>query len=232
MRIVRRLFREDCLLCSDAAGRISNLCDACLSDLLLLGHSCPICSRSMPVRTLCNDCSARMPAFQSTLAPYQYAGAVKYLIGRAKFDSNLAATLSLGELLAGWLKLNLLSRPDVLIPVPLHPSRLRHRGYNQATEVAKVVSKQLGIAVRGNFCERVRDTQPQSEMVDGRARRRNVRGAFSCRNSAGELGSVALVDDVMTTGATLRELAVQLVKAGVSDIQVWVVSRTVSFYNQ
>lgn len=95
-----------------------------------------------------------------------------------------------------------------------------------------MVSKQLGIAVRGNFCERVRDTQPQSEMVDGRARRRNVRGAFSCRNSAGELGSVALVDDVMTTGATLRELAVQLVKAGVSDIQVWVVSRTVSFYNQ
>jgi ComF family protein len=229
MRLTKLLFAGDCLLCSEGAGYTTNLCDACYTALPKLGSGCPTCARVLPTPTLCSDCYLRKPAFSVTRAPYEYAKEIKFLIGRAKFESSLAAALTLGELLANWLNKTLTTRPDLIIPVPLHASRLRHRGYNQAQEMARTVSRHLGVEMSVNACARIRNTQPQSEMLGGQARQRNVRGAFHCKQLPRRFASIALVDDVMTTGATLRELAAQLSQSGIKEIQIWVVERTISY---
>jgi ComF family protein len=113
---------------------------------------------------------------------------------------------------------------DAIIPMPLHPARLGERGFNQAAEIARRLSGYLQLPWLGNVCRRVRDTPPQAGL-DLKARRRNLRGAFACTEDlAGR--RVALVDDVMTSGASLNELARTVKKAGAVSVTAWVVART------
>jgi len=170
---------------------------------------------------LCGACLRRPPPLQATHAAFVYGFPLDRLLPRFKFHRDLAAGRALGEAMA--TRFATLPRPQALLPVPLHPARLRQRGYDQALELARPLARALAVPLQLDGLRRVRDTRAQSEL-DARARRRNLRGAFVAGRGALP-AHVALVDDVMTTGATLHAAAVALRRAGVARVDAWVCAR-------
>jgi ComF family protein len=145
------------------------------------------------------------------------------LIQAFKYGSQLA----LGRFFADAFTQRLSGQPppDAVLPLPLHPRRLRERGFNQAAEIARIVAGRRRLRFVPDLAQRVRDTAPQADLpVD--ERRRNIRGAFACDRDLTGL-RLAVVDDVMTSGASLDELAKVLKKRGASEVQNWVVARAV-----
>lgn len=169
----------------------------------------------------CGHCLKHPPPFAATRAALVYGFPLDRLLLRFKFHGDLAA----GRLLAKFLAddVRAASPPQALLPVPLHRSRLRERGYDQALELAKALSRHIGIPVLAGALRRTRGTARQSEL-DLSARQRNLRGAFALAR-ADLPRHVALIDDVMTTGATVRECAQILLRGGVERVDVWVVAR-------
>ena len=155
------------------------------------------------------------------VAPFDYRFPLDRLVQRFKFAGDLAVGRYLGERLASCVAGE--ARPDLLVAPPLTRSRLRGRGFNQSIELARHVGRRLGVRVRADALEKVRDTLPQ-QGLGRRARRRNLRGAFRCGIPVAGL-RVALVDDVYTTGATAREIARVLRRAGAAEVVVWTVAR-------
>lgn len=216
-KLARLVFGGACFICRGAAR--GTLCESCDADLpRLVDSSCPRCALESPSGALCGRCLAQPPHYDATVAALAYAFPADALVHALKFRGELALARLLGKLLLEKIP----SRDvDCVIPVPLSGRRLRERGYNQAVEIAR----HLGAArLEIDACVRERDAPPQAGL-DREARRRNVRGAFRCQRSfAGE--RVALVDDVMTTGATLDALATVLKNAGAASVTNWVVCRT------
>ena len=171
---------------------------------------------------LCGSCLSRQPAFDVTYAPFIHQGAIRHLIGSLKFGSHYKNARLLGMLLAEHLKQSA-ERPDLILPVPLHKSRYRSRGFNQAIEIARTVAKELQIPLDLTSCRRHRDTLHQSQLP-AKKRRKNLKNAFSVVKPI-HARHIAIVDDVMTTGSTAHELACVLKKAGVSRVDVWVCAR-------
>jgi ComF family protein len=149
---------------------------------------------------------------------------VPALVTAAKFRGRLNSVRLLGQLLAERVAGQALPRPEVLVPVPLHPSRLAERGYNQALEIARVTGRLLGLGVAPHCCRRVTATPPQVGL-DEAARRRNLRGAFAADRPL-PWTHVAIVDDVVTTASTVTELTRVLQRAGAGVVEVWAVART------
>jgi ComF family protein len=156
--------------------------------------------------------------------PFRYGWPLDRLESRFKFAGDLAAGRALSQLC---LREPLPALPQVIVPVPLHRSRLRQRGYNQALELARPLTQALGVPLRRDLLWRTRSTHAQTEL-GALARRRNVRGAFDVRNVDSLPAHVALFDDVMTTGATLIECARVLRRAGVQRVDVWALARAPS----
>ena len=175
---------------------------------------------------VCGRCLKKPPPIARTHAAFRYGFPLDRLLPRFKFHRDLAA----GRELAGWMgqALRDAERPDALIAVPLHLRRLRQRGYNQALELARPLARAFDLPILQHALHRVRDTVPQAGL-NALARRRNPRGAFSTgrdlRSAARIPAHVALIDDVMTTGATLYECAKVLQRAGVARVDVWVMAR-------
>ena len=115
-------------------------------------------------------------------------------------------------------------RPDVLIPVPLHPKRLRYRGYNQSLELAKCLTRQTGILFNHTACQRIKNTRPQVGL-SAFDRQTNIKDAFTVRRLKPHWQHIAIIDDVMTTGGTVKELTNQLINAGVQRVDVWCCAR-------
>jgi ComF family protein len=205
-----------------------HLCPGCRDSLPVIEHCCPRCAipyMQAPIQGTCGTCQQNPPAFASALALYRYAPPVDHFIRSLKFHHDLAMAALLGQSLAAAVS-NLPVLPDVILPVPLHPARLRHRGFNQAVEIARPVARALGMAVDLNGVVRTRDTASQIGLTKPE-RRRNLRRAFEARRDYGGL-SVALIDDVMTTGETAHHLARTLLKAGAREVTAWVIARTSS----
>lgn len=180
---------------------------------------------------LCGRCLSRRPAFDRTYAPFIYQGAIRHLIGALKFGADYKNARLLGMLLAEHLT-NLFQadvsgvrpgKPDLILPVPLHKSRYRQRGFNQAIEIARIVAKELQIPLDLTSCRRHRDT-PHQTQLPAKKRRKNLKNAFSIIKPI-HAGHIAILDDVMTTGSTADELAYVLKKAGVGRVDVWVCAR-------
>jgi len=148
---------------------------------------------------------------------------VDRLIHAFKFAGQLHIATVLGELMAGRILDTNVPLPELLIPVPLHPIRLRERGFNQALELARVISNKLTIPIDYRSCERSRKTVAQS-LLPAKERHQNIKGAFTVHHPF-KVKSVAIIDDVMTTGHTVNELASVLKDAGVDHVQVWAVAR-------
>lgn len=217
-----------CLLCDAPSGLVANLCDACASEFPSNSSACPRCALPLPKTIVCPACQRRPPAYVHTYCPFRYASPVNNLIHLMKFKRKLAAAHTLGCLLAHHLTRTLREYPECIIPVPLHGSRLRERGYNQATELVRPVAKQLGVPIFPRAVQRIRATAPQVELSGREKRRRNVRGAFQVLGSIGNLKHVAIVDDVITTTSTVAELAKVLRSAGVQRVDVWSCARAES----
>ena len=215
------LFGGGCFLCRGAARGL--LCDDCGAELpRLQGPRCPRCALASPGGAVCGRCLARPPRYDATVAALAYEFPADVLVHSLKFRGELALAPLLGALLrnaaAG------LPRVDCVLPVPLSRRRLAERGYNQAVELARPLALAAGAPLELFACERSRDT-PQQADLPWSERAKNVRGAFRCaRELAGK--SIAVVDDVMTTGATLDELAGALKDAGATRVVNWVVART------
>lgn len=147
---------------------------------------------------------------------------MQYLISQLKFHDHYQHARLLGSLMAAQL-VDIGEKPDCIIPVPLHPRRYRERGFNQALEIARHVSRELAIALDYQSCVRSRDTRHQIELP-AKQRRRNLRQAFRVIQPVA-YRHVAIIDDVMTTGATVNALAGELKRHGVSRVDIWVCAR-------
>jgi ComF family protein len=220
-RIRRALLAQDCILCQSASGdRL--LCEACERELPSSAHACPRCALAGWSDAECGACLADPPHYDASYAAFAYAYPVDALIQALKYGGQLA--------LAAWFAQKLQQRVgqaadvDLILPLPLHPARLAERGFNQAVEIAKALSRASGIRMDAHSARRVRHTAPQTDLP-WRERTANVRQAFGCERDLTGL-SVAVIDDVMTTGATLDEFARTLKQRGAARVQNWVVART------
>lgn len=231
--LIQALFPPTCILCGAAGTEGLDLCAGCLAQLPYNVHCCARCAlpfdTPMPSGTLCGRCQRRAPPFDRCIAALRYETPVPFLVGAAKFRGRLNAARLLGQILArgidaGAPAARAIPRPDTLVPVPLHPSRLAERGYNQALEIGRTLGHELDLPVDTDCCTRILATSPQTGL-DERARHRNISGAFAV---TGRLpGSrVAILDDVVTTGSTVAELARVLRRAGAVQVEVWAVART------
>jgi len=219
LKIIQPFLRQDCVLCKAASGA-HMLCPACYADLPRIANACPQCAAPSGGER-CGSCLTHPPAYDRALAALDYTFPVDKLIQTLKYGHQLALAHLLGELTA--VKLRPQLRPDSILPMPLHPARLRERGFNQAHEIAKVIAKKSGLALDPRLATRIVNTPPQAALALD-ARLKNVKGAFACSHDV-KNKHIALVDDVMTSGATLNELAKTLKQAGAREISVWVVAR-------
>lgn len=245
-RLARRIWRPRCLLCGEAGHLGLDLCAACAAALPWNRCACVRCGLPLP-RTAdvpddggrdgtgasgptaadteavtCGACLRRPPPQARCIAAFRYAPPLDRLMPRLKFHADLAAGRLLSRLMASCLAGA--DRPDALVPLPLHRSRLRERGYDQALELARPLARHLVLPLRGDLLQRVRATPPQSRL-DAAQRRRNVRGAFAVDTTRRVPGHVALLDDVMTTGATVHAAVRALKRAGIARVDVWVCAR-------
>jgi len=211
---------QPCLLCG-TFNHNGAWCKACDSSLpYLTAPHCPLCALPTLNGDICGRCLKRMPQFDRTLAVFAYSFPLDKLVQALKFGERLMLVDGLADSLAQRVEV----RPDCIIAMPLHPSRLRERGFNQSTELARRVANILNIPLLPHACQRVRDTPPQSALK-WKERGKNMRKAFICtQDLSGK--HVAVVDDVMTSGASLNEVAVALRSAGAHEVSAWVIART------
>lgn len=222
-----RLLSQDCTLCGVRSQE--SLCAACFGDLPYRSVTgCPQCDAEGTPRQLCGACLSAPPHFDETICAFRYAYPLDRLVQAYKFNANLNLLPLFADALARAIKSRTTQpSPDIIIPLPLGSKRLRERGFNQSSLLAQHVAKTLGIPFDARGMLRVRETPPQSGLSRV-ARLKNVRGAFDCAHRL-DGKRVALVDDVMTTGATLSEAAKTLKKAGAAHVSAWVIARGTQF---
>ncbi|WP_213940241.1 ComF family protein [Pseudomonas sp. dw_612] len=222
--------KQSCLLCSEPADDKTPICTACETELPWLGDHCQTCALPLPASGLtCGQCLQQPPAFERVAAPWTYSFPLDTLITRFKHNAKWPFGRLLGELLAQFLQHRFdedLERPDALVPVPLATKRLRQRGFNQAAMLARWLSENLDIPCNETLLLRIQDTSAQQQLK-AEARKRNLRNAFALAPGASVSGlHLALIDDVLTTGATAQTLARLLMNAGAARVDVYCLART------
>lgn len=205
-----------------------DLCRACCDALPWNRHACRRCALPLPVNDAgqtCGACLGRPSLLGHVEAAFVYAAPLDRLLPMFKFHQSLAA----GRLLSGLMADALSNAADhaadaVLVPIPLHRRRLQQRGYNQALELARPLARRLGLAMDARLLTRPKQTRAQSRL-DKTKRHYNLRGAFLVDAKRVVPAHVVLIDDVMTTGATLEAAASTLRAAGVARVDAWVCAR-------
>ena len=207
------------------------LCDSCSADLAFIDSPlCCSCGIMFPSRAgedhLCGNCRESPPCFDRARAAGVYAGTLRDAIHQLKYRGGLMFAKHLGQLLAEHgSRLLTVAALDLIVPVPLHPRRLRQRGYNQSLELARHVSASWGISVAPEWLVRNRETSRQTAL-SRQERSRNVRGAFAWTGPALGDKRVVLIDDVYTSGATANECAGVLKKSGAGTVEVLTLAHT------
>jgi ComF family protein len=235
--LLRAVLPASCALCG--ADSAETLCAACTAQFFSKGDAkarCPCCANPLPgtgdtQEILCGGCLSAPPAFDVTLVAADYAAPLDQLVLQLKFGKRLA----LASLFARQLRDALLQRPDfvlpaLLCPVPLGPRRLAERGFNQALEIARPLARSLGVALQPRLVSRVHETRAQSSVAPDQ-RQQNIAGAFAIGDAALvqhliEGRHIGIVDDVMTSGRTLHELAATLKRYGAARVSNLVFART------
>jgi ComF family protein len=220
----RRALPQRCELCAAASGD-ELLCSSCRESLPRLGPACPVCALPAPSAEVCGKCLSEPPPFAATLVPFAYAFPIDRLMHAFKYHGRLAlGQWAADAILEERSRRTAASTPDRLIALPLASERQRERGYNQAFEIARAIAQRLRIPLLRKGAHRVRSAPPQAALPWSE-RARNVRGVFACELDLTGM-TVAVVDDVMTTGASLAEFARVLKGAGATRVENWVVART------
>ena len=215
------------MLCASHKGGEHGLCNDCLRSLPW--HTAPQCPQCglLSDGLICGHCLHSAPSFDATHALFSYDYPLDRLLQHYKYKESL----HLADTFASLLIKNLLdtapnnqAQIDLIMPMPMHNERLKQRGFNQALEIARLISKDKQIKLDFTSCQRIRLTPPQASLPL-KERIKNIRGVFECNKNLQGL-NVALVDDVMTTGASLNELAKTLKQAGAAHVECWVIART------
>lgn len=223
------LFKQNCLLCDGYLNTTEEnsvaICSACLGDMpWQTNTACSQCGLASD-GNICGSCLANPPAFDATHAVFLYHYPIDAMMVRYKYGNMLRLSNTFGQLLTQQLApKGLMDHIDLVIPMPMHPKRIQERGFNQAHEIAKVMIKNSATTLDFKSATRIKLTPPQASLPL-KARVNNIKGAFSVSaNLAGK--RIAIVDDVMTSGASLNELAKTLKKAGAEHVECWVIART------
>jgi ComF family protein len=236
--LLNLLYPESCVVCASPVSRLQDcgVCQRCWNSVLALRISrpwCPSCgvpfqSTAIESGFLCGECIARMPVYAGARSYGYYRGELSRLIQGLKFENRrnlvgLLAPLIAGTFVNSWTREEI----DLVVPVPLHPRRKRERGFNQAALLARGLARLTGIPMVETALVRARNTPPQVGLTDAE-RRHNVRQAFHC-SSPGLVAHkrLLLVDDVMTTGATVCSASQALLDAGAGKVSVLTVARAV-----
>lgn len=233
-KLLHQLIPTYCLLCSRRLGE-RLLCDDCEMDLPWLNYqrACQQCA--IPLTTdsrFCGHCLHRPPAFQRAFIPFLYDYPLDYLISSFKYRRNLTSGKALASLLIPFMQ-NAYDDsdcewPSLILPVPLHWRRRLVRSFNQSSLLSGALAKGLPITSLDNGCRRRRST-PSQKGLDRQQRQKNFRGAFTLQPAAAATiqgQCIAILDDVVTTTATARELANLLLKNGAREVHLWAVART------
>jgi ComF family protein len=223
-RLLNQLFAPGiCLACGCGLDDASSLCAGCCSRLKRVPHPCHYCAEPNPANGMvCPACLLNPPRWQRMIAPLQYRGLVRDYLIQLKFSEALYLAKSLGQECIDAFRQSS-PRPEVLLPVPLHRTRLLERGYNQAYEIATVCSGALGIPIDRHALTRTRATPSQSGLSSPQ-RQGNIRQAFAYAPKH-EYRHVALIDDIVTTGSTVTEITKVLHRGGVEYVEVWALAR-------
>ena len=227
-----------CLLCGELLPTDhgeQSFCQDCSASMSPLGPAhCRRCAQPFPSATLklettrlnhlCGNCLKRPPSFSIVHVAGLYQGGIKDAIHRLKYRNQISLARPLGQLLGKSIEVAGCDFvPDCIVPVPLHLDRLRQRGYNQALEITRPIAQQLSVPVNTGLLQRIRKTPPQ-QGLSAIERRSNLRNAFDLTLTP-SAQRILIVDDVMTTGETLRECCRTLLAGGVREVQVAVVGR-------
>ncbi len=215
------LLPKRCPLCAARASR--GFCADCRPLLPWIITGCEICGAELREVGVCGGCQAHRPYYDHAVIPFKYRAPVAGQIRTLKYHNQLRHAAALGAMICARAWDDPRPPPEVLIPVPLHGSRLRQRGFNQALEIARRVGRELGVEVSHRLIARIKNTVPQVGLGE-RERRRNVKGAFRASRPA-RYTHVALVDDVVTSGNTVNAAARALKAAGVETVSVWAAAR-------
>lgn len=228
------IYPPTCPFCREKVEKNGMICAGCWSDLTLIEP--PFCARcSMPLEVafqeeqICGQCLLTPPAFSETRSVFGYGPLTKHLVLRFKNHHSTALAAFMGKKMLEKSE-DLMDQSDFIVPVPLHPKRLKERGYNQATLLAYHVAKGCRYKVQPTLLIRVKNTPSQGTLSKG-ARQKNVEKAFALNPKIKKESlrdkTVTLVDDVMTTGATLSACAKALEGSGVKKVNVVVFSKTI-----
>lgn len=219
--ITANLFPDYCLICEkliEAGG----FCQRCVKDLAHHKNQCRICAVPFSGNDICGQCQRKPPPYHRIIAPFRYTPPISDLIHQLKYRKMLHVGRILGELLSNHLHALDLGPVDALIPVPLHWRRQISRSFNQSNEISKQVSKRLGIPMDIKAVKRMRHTPPQVSLGP-KQRKRNMHRAFMAKEIS--YSSVMIIDDVITSGSTVTELAKCLKRAGVEKVLVAAIAR-------
>jgi ComF family protein len=219
------LFPPTCILCGNSGQAGRDLCLPCQDRLPVNACCCPRCANVMAAADadrLCGRCVSHPPAFDKVHAPFLYRDGMRYLITGLKFGARHPHARLLGQLLLEYVRRQP-ELPECIMPVPLHKMRYCERGFNQAIEIGRLVSSGTGIPLDLTSCRRRRDTPHQAGLTS-KQRQRNIRNAFELIRPM-PYRYVAILDDVMTTGSTAREMASLLKRQGIERVDVWVCAR-------
>lgn len=241
MAITQKLFaslkrrfalQRNCVFCQQINHRTddSDFCSSCYSQLkrnLLACQRCAIpLENTGQGQLICGTCQKQAPSFDRTLATFHYAYPLDKLITASKYKRRTDLLKSLSkEMLVdlSTVYVDKENRPDVIMPIPLHRNREFQRSYNQSEILAKHLARQFDVAIDTKSLQRIRSTPKQSKL-DKKQRQKNLRNAFHF-SSQNSYHHIALVDDVMTTGATLESAARTLKQSGIKRVDVWCIAR-------
>jgi len=223
-KLQSRLFLP-CIICQDKSHADIQLCQNCIDDLPKIQKQCGCCA--LPIQEpheYCGKCLSQSYSFTKIQSPFLYQGQIKNLLSQFKFHGKLVEGRILAQLLCEYI-LNIKdSKPDLLIPAPLHYKKLRERKFNQSAEIAGYLSKQLNIPWDSHSLKKIKTTKSQNSL-NRKQRLSNVKGCFTF-NKRQDYQHIAIIDDVVTTGATAEAMAKAIKKKGINNIEIWAIART------
>lgn len=230
---LRRLVPTPCIACGVSCNQSISLCDFCRLELPWIKDACYSCGLPLPATALdarrCGKCLSHELPFNFCKGVFNYSSPLNKLIPRFKFHHQTDIGFTLASLLARQFaeEYRDIPKPQLLLPVPLHSQRFRSRGFNQALLIAKVISKHTAIPIGNNAVRKVKNTLPQTRMTNAKLRQKNQNKVFFLdkKRLPKNVNHIAIIDDVVTTMATVMSLSKVLRSHGIRHIDVWCLAR-------